>query len=212
MRAAVFAAAVAIAGAVAVFAGGCGGSQAVTLGDEWPEKVPDYQDTKDRWTRHDRAYQDVDLVIDAHATLKSPEWRAAYAGAKARQAKLSPAARATLFDEERRAANEFIEIQLIVATHDYPAMDFSSNDSSMWKMTLTGDDGREVAATSVKQDNRARTEISTWFPELSPFHKAYVMRFPKVTADGQPLVTSASSRLELRIGSALGAVKMVWSR
>ena len=201
-----------LAAAAVSAAAGCGGSQAITLGDEWPERVPDYHDAYDRWTRHDRAYRDVDMVIDAHATLLSPEWRAAYAGAKARRAKLGPAARAALFDAERKTAAEFIEVELIVATHDYPVMDFSSNARSMWKMTLVGDGEREITPVSVKGDTRARSEIASWFPELSPFHRAYVMRFPKTTPDGQPLVTATSPRIELHLGSSIGAVKMVWER
>jgi hypothetical protein len=197
--------------ALFLFASGCG-SAPVTLGEEWPERAPDYDDAYQRWTRHDEDYRDVDLAIDATATLKAPEWRAAYAAAKARQAKLVDRARTELFEAERSAMAEFWEIELLVSTHDFVVNDFSSKEKSVWRMRLVGDDGREVAPVSVKLDERPRSEIALWFPALTPFHKAYVMRFPKVAADGQPLVTGESRKLELRIGSSLGAIKLTWAR
>jgi hypothetical protein len=190
---------------------GCGAGP-VSLDDSWPSQAGDYDDAYQRWTRHDRAYHGVDMVIDAHATLKAPEWRVAYAAAKARRARMQPDARAELFADEQKQMSEFWDVQLVVATHDYPVSDFSSNASSMWRMTLIGDGGREVMPITVKQDSRSRAEISAWFPALTPFHKAYVMRFPKTAEDGQPLVTAESPRLELRIGSALGTVNLVWER
>jgi hypothetical protein len=198
--------------AIVLLGSACGGSQDVVLGDDWPETAPDYDDAYERWTRRDRAYNGVDLVVDAYATLKSPEWRVAYAAAKARQAKMTPGARAALFDQEHQAMREFWEVELVVATHDYAVMDFSSNTTSMWRMTLIGDGGREVTPTSVRVDNRSRVEIGAWFPSMTPFHRAYVMKFPKLAADGQPLVTADSPRLELRLGSALATVNLVWER
>src|SRR5688500_1819249 len=125
--------------AAALVALGCGGSHDVVLGDDWPETAPDYDEAYERWTRHDRAYHGVDLAVEGYATLKSPEWRVAYAAAKAREARMSPAARQALFDEEHQALQEAWEVELVVATHDYPAMDFSSNTRSMWRMSLIGD-------------------------------------------------------------------------
>lgn len=196
---------------IALAALACSGPAAVRLQDGWPAVSIDYEDAYERWTRDDDARRGLDLVADITATLKSPEWRAAYVAERARRALLSPEQRARLEAEQRAEAEQYWEFEMLVATYHYTWNDFARRAKSMWRLSLSAGD-REVAPASIHEDRRPRGEIEAWFPALGPFHRAYIVRFPKTTADGLPLVGPDTKSLTLRVGSALGAVALVWSR
>lgn len=180
--------------------GGCGGAAPAVLGDEWPAQAPEYEDAYEKWTRHDWKRRDTDMVIDAWATLKTPEWRAAYVAEYSARAGLSEAQRAQLLAAHRKEASELWEIELVVATHDYAVNDFDREEHSVWKLTLANERGEEVAPLDVKEDRRPKSEIRAWFPEMSPFHRAYRIKFPKIPA----------TELRMNIGGALGRVEFRW--
>ena len=168
-----------------------------------------YEAAHERWTRHAAARRDVDTVIDAWATLKADDWRAAYVGEKARRARLGDARRGALEAEQRAAAADAYEVELIVTTYHYSWNDFARPTRSMWRVTLVGDGGRQVEPTRIEEDHRPRGEIRSWFPQLGPFHRAFVIRFPKTAADGAPLAADERA-LRLRIGGSLGSIEVAW--
>jgi hypothetical protein len=196
-------------GLAVVAATSCGGAPPrVTLVDAWPSTPPSYDDAHRRWTRRAGHSADFTRVIDAAATLASTEWRAAYARERARRLRLPPDEEARLVAAEQAAAAESWELELIVATARPEWNDLQKGQASMWRLALVGDDGREVAPLSVAEDRRPRAAIAEYFPDLRPFYRAYVVRFPKTTADGLPL---AGQRLALKVTGTLAALEMVWA-
>jgi hypothetical protein len=203
---------VALALAAALAASACAGAPRVRITDAWPERVPSYEVAHDRWTRQASARRATDTVIDVSATLKSTEWRAAYVLERARRQLLPDPERARLLGAARAEAAEVWEVQLLVATHDWAWNDLAKRAGrSMWRVALVGDEGREVEPISIRLDRRHRGELQAWYPDLTRFHRAYVVTFPRVAADGRPLVREGSPRIALKIGSVLASVELVWS-
>jgi hypothetical protein len=180
----------------------------VSLDAGWPQKAADYEDAHRAWTRRGSHSANWTLVVDAAATLKSPEWRAAYVRERARRQKLGAEAETRLAADERAAADKVWEVQLVMATAKPDWNDLRKGEQSMWRLALATDDGLEVLPTEVREDRRRREEIAAYFPDAKPFYSSYIVTFPKVTADGRPV---GGKRLTLKIGGALGAVELVWA-
>jgi len=185
---------------------------AVNVAGGWPETPPPYDAAHARWTRHDKANADFVQAIDAFATLGSPEWRAAYAAERAKRLALPPDEARKLADEERAAGDQAWEVVLLVSTYKRAWNDFTKPVRSMWRVALAGDQGREVVATTIREDKRPREVLAQYFPDITEFHRAYIVTFPKATPEGAPLVTGDGSRLVLKISSAVARVEMVWGR
>ena len=189
--------------------------QTVPLGDRWPTTILSYPTEYERWTR--RAFDRYDLVqtLTVSATLHGAEFRAAYTRERARRLALSAEDEARLTADEQKAAVDGWEIELLVATakpewQDFTRIGSAKMPGSMWHVALIGDDGREVAPTSVKQDKRHRDDIHAYYPDLMPFFQPYVVRFPKATPDGRPLI-AGKGNLALKVGASVGQVTLTWS-
>jgi hypothetical protein len=119
--------------------------------------------------------------------------------------------RGELVETQRKELAEAWEVELVVATARIEWNDFGKGPRSMWRLTLVGDDGREVLPISVKLDRRSREELGVYYPAMKPFYKAYVVRFPRVATDGKPLVRDGSPKIQLKIGSGMGGILLEWS-
>jgi hypothetical protein len=188
----------------------CAASDTVRITETWPDRPPDYVDAYHRWTRHATASAEFVQLIDAQATLAAPEWRAAYVAERARKAALPADEVARLLQAQRTESAEVWEIELMVATHKLEYNDFARGDRSMWRVVLITDDGRQVPPSSIKEDKRPAATLEGLFPETKLFQHAYTLRFPKVAADGKPLVGDNARRLTLLITSELTQIAMTW--
>jgi hypothetical protein len=181
----------------------------VDLAASWPSSPPSYGDAHKRWTRRAAHSEDWTLIIDAAATLQSPEWRAAYARERTRRLRLGPQAEADLAAAQRAASEGGpIEIELVVATAKPEWNDFKKGKDSMWRLALSTADGREVEPLSVREDKRPRAEVAAWFPDAKPFYTPYVVTFPRAAADGRSLLDA--KQVTLTIGGGLGTIELVW--
>lgn len=197
-------------GLLALCLAACGGPPRVSLDDVWPAAPLPYEDAYRRATRTGSVTSGLDSVMTVAATLLTPEWRAAFVDEHTRRALLSAADSTLLRNAEELAASESWEVEFVVATTRTAWNDFAKRDRSMWRMTLVGDDGREVRPVTVVADTRAREEVRAYFPRMGYFTRAYRVRFPRNGDDGRPLVTESSDRLALKVGSGLGGVELIW--
>ncbi len=200
--------------ALAVLATGaaCAASPpAVDLSGAWPEAPADYGDAYERWTRKSTMHNGLDHVASVSVTALSPDFRTAYVAERARRTRMPANEREALLAAERAASADVVEFEILIATNRHDWNDLAKGLRSMWRIALVGDDGREVLPTKITSDRRVRAEIATWFDDLGPFYKAYVVTFPRVAADGKPIVTESSTRMSLKIGSAVGATELTWS-
>jgi hypothetical protein len=150
-------------------------------------------------------------VITVRATALSPEWRAAYVRELARRMKLPAGARAELEAEHKTAAAEAYVFEVLVATHKNEWNDLAKWPKSTWRVSLVGDGGREALPVKIELDRRQGAEVASWFYGYEPFYKAYVVSFPRVAADGEPLLGEGAKSMTLRIASAMGTAELVWS-
>ncbi len=195
---------------VCLAAAGCAGDPGpVRIGTTWPESPQGYRAAYHEWTRQATARSGLDLIMDVTATLKSAEWRASWVAAHAGRLALPADERSKLAAAEQAAALAGWEVELIVATPNMTWQDFAST-SSMWRVALVGDDGREVTPLSIKEDGRPRGELEVWYPALRGLRRAYVVKFPSVAADGKPLVGEGAARLTLKVAGAPGSLRLVW--
>ena len=182
----------------------------VDLSGAWPESPGDYQAAHARWTRKQSIHNGLDHVMTVAATALAPDFRAAYAAERARRLDMSAEERDALIAAEKTAAADTIEFEVLLATNRADWNDLGKFPRSMWRVALVGDDGREVLPTKIVADRRVRAEIEQWFPDLGAFYKPYVVTFPRVAADGKPILSEGSKRMVLELGSAVGKTRLVW--
>jgi hypothetical protein len=184
---------------------------AVNLSPAWPQATSDYEQTRERWARRDTIHEGLDHVMSVTAYALSPELRAAYVQEKAHRLALSEGERKDLITAEQAASADTIEFELLFSTNRADWNDLGKYPRTMWRIALVGDDGRVVLPTKILPDKRIRAEIEEWFPDLGPFYKPYIVTFPRVAADGKPVLGDGSKRMALEIGSAIGRAEMIWS-
>jgi hypothetical protein len=178
------------------------------LVETWPQADPGWKQADRSYSRHGSLSKEWNLLVDVVATLKTPRWRAAYVAEWRRRTGAAEDAAARLADAQQQAAAAGWEVELLLATNSPSWNDLAKKERSMWRLVLVGDDGREVTPTSVQPDKRPKDEILAWHPKAGPFHRAYIVVFPRKTADGRELVTG--KKVTLKMGAGLGSVELVW--
>ena len=178
----------------------------VVLTEKWPEKPPEWDRVRRAWTRHGRITSGWDLVLNIHATFKSPEWRAAYVAERTSRQHLRPKDRLALMERHQAEEKKFYELELLVSTYDRSENDLARGKRSMWSIWLIDGFGKQVEPVSIKKDKRPRGVIREYFPDFDDFDEAYVVRFPR-TID---VLHPGAKQFSLRMASAHGAVEVVW--
>jgi hypothetical protein len=195
------------------FAPACAGKSpppAVELSTAWPGQARPYAEAVARWTRRDEQHDGFTHIMTVSVTALSPEWRAAYVAERARLTKMTDAARAELEASEQAAGSEALVFEVLFATAKNDWNDLQKWPRSMWRVALTTSDGREVLPSKIEPDKRVRAEIATWFPDLQAFMTPYVVTFPAVAADGQPVLGEATRSMTLTIASPVGGTTLTW--
>ena len=184
---------------------------AVAVPLEKPEEhdAKAYPDQLERWTRHARIIRELDTSLRVHATLLAPAFRSAYVARYAELFKLPTAERSQLAQRLREEWRESYAFVVVVSTHDYEWNDFDQKDS-IWRVSLFNNDEQEVKPSSVRRERRPTVTDKTLFPHLEEFYQLYRFRFPRLRADGRPLVDSETEQLTLRFAGPLGHADLVW--
>jgi hypothetical protein len=194
-----------------LFTAGCGAANRVVSLAE-PTRAPpasEYVDQVKKWTRHAHLREDFDIALDIDATLRSPEFRAAYAEKFIRVYRVGPA----LADQKRielrtDGANTY-ELHIETQTHTYELNDLVPN-KKIWRLGLLNDRNQEVQALEI-QSLKDRPEVAAaFYPYAGLFSRGWRVRFPTVLADGTPLVGPDTASLTLRISGPQGSVDLVW--
>lgn len=189
----------------------CGGAPPpVNLTPDWPAETPeadDYQDVTETWTRTSSlrgAYQEV---LELSATLKSPEWRAAFASRDAEYRKLEGEARKQRLAQAQVEMAGPWEVELLVTTWDRRENDVDRGKRSVWRVVLVDDAGTEIEPIEIIKDKRPAFTLRADYPALGDFAQAYVARFPR-TAN---VLGAGVKQVRLRMSSSRGSVELVWA-
>ncbi len=203
--------AVMLAAALALALAGCGavGHHPVDLAGAWPEPAAAAQPFRkvDRaWTRRAVLRAGFQQVLDVHATLRSPAWRAAWAEREIRVRGLPATEADGVRAAARTAAEGDYEFTLVVVTYDRAENDLDRGERSIWRLALIDDAGHETAASEVVRDRRPtdvlRTEVATY----GDFAEVYVARFPRAAAVLHP----GARQVQLKMSSTRGRAVLTW--
>jgi hypothetical protein len=196
---------------LAVAFAACGGSPPpVRLTPDWPAQDPDpddYDDVTEAWTRTGSlrgAYQEV---LELTATIKSPEWRAAYAARDAEFRKLSGEARSQRMAQAQAEMEGPWEIELMVTTWDRRENDLDRGKRSVWHVVLVDDAGNEIAPLEIVKDRRPTNTLRADYPAFGDFAHAYIARFPRTA----PVLGPGVKQVRLRMSGSRGGVELVWA-
>lgn len=189
---------------------GCAGSPRVSLGE--PKVQPtakDYDKELRRWTRHGELMNDFDEALSLDATLRSQEFRAAYAAKYIAMYKVEPENQPKVRGDLLSDGADTYEFHVESATHDYTLNDLTGA-KSVWRVTLVDDQAHEVSPSEVSLVRERRRLEAEFYPYADIFSKGWRIRFPRARADGTPLVGSDTKSLTLRVAGPQGTVDLVW--
>lgn len=188
-------------------AAACGGAQPVSLTNEWPSQAGSYKSVTEAWTRNDSLSASYQQVLSVHATMLSPEWRAAHAQRDAELRGLGPAARDELFVKAKADAAGPWQFELLVTTWDRSENDLHRGKRATWKVALLDEQGNEIAPLELVRDRRPDYMLLADFPHYGDFAQAYVVSFPK----DKPVLGPSVRAVRMRLTSVRGAVELIWN-
>jgi hypothetical protein len=197
---------------------GCGGSPR-GLSLETPNRTPkasEYVDQVKKWTRTAHLRDMFDEALAVHATLRSPEFRAAFAERWIEMFRIGPTEAARVREQILAEGAGTYEFHVETASHAHELNNFTTA-KSVWRVVLVDDRGREVTTKEVAA-SRERREleyvlypyVTQQHPNTADFVRGWRFRFPQTLPDGNPLVTPETSKLILRFAGPQGSVDLVW--
>jgi hypothetical protein len=175
-----------------------------------PPGAKQYVDQLKRWSRHGSIKSDFDETLGVDATLRSPEFRHAFAAKYIQIYKIGPENKERIRGEILSDGADTYEFHVETATHDYVLNDFTSA-KTVWRVTLVDDQGHEVIPTEIRAIKERRELDMAFYPYASIFSRGWQVRFPRARADGAPLVGADTKSLTLRFAGPQGSVELVWA-
>jgi hypothetical protein len=174
----------------------------------WRER--EYGETLKRYTKSAAIYDGFDQRVFATATWRSPAFRAAYLAAEAEMLVLGPADRAARAAQDEADGREFTDLVLGFYTPQASWNELAV-PNGLWRIELIGKGGEPIAPLRIERTDRPDANFSAFYPYLGPFWVAYRLRFPRLDAEGRPLVPESAPEFMLRLVSAVGKVELTWS-
>jgi hypothetical protein len=181
---------------------------AVRLTADWPDSPREYDAVVGDWTRTALLRGEYQEVCQLVATLKSPEWLAAFAAHDADGRGLTGDARAQRLAQARAdAAAGPYEIEVMVTTWDRRENDLDRGARSVWHVALIDDQGHEIAPVEIVRDRRPAFIVRAEFPGLGEFATPYVARFARTAG----LFGPTANQVRLRMSSTRGGLEVRWA-
>jgi hypothetical protein len=186
---------------------GCGpGLPRLDLTGKWPDVAEDYDRTTEAWTRKTSLRDQYQEVLELAATVRSPQWRAAYASRDAYFRKLEGPAREQRMAQAHAEIAGPYEIELMVTTWDRRENDLDRGKKSIWRVVLVDEQGNEIEALEIVKDKRPAFTVRADYAAYGDFATAYVARFPR----DKQVLGDGVQRLRLRMSSVRGGVELEW--
>jgi hypothetical protein len=188
--------------ALALAAPGCQSTprEAATL--LWPDMTDPYVQTTRRWTRSGAAYDGVNLAFSAAATLKSADWRRAFADKYAELYGQTGDEAARTLADQHAAAGRGLEIVLALAAPAGGADKLSLRGERFKVFALSGENTlypQEIRP--MERDFWPQEKLAAFFPYATPWRSFYTLRFQDVPP----------GPLALIIAGPAGRVELTWA-
>lgn len=169
----------------------------------------DYQDVRQRWTRHAQIITDAGTVLEVWATLKSPEFRLGYVEHYADTYRLTDEDRVKLREDQLRQSQEVWEFHVDAQSTDYRWNDLEKR-SSPWKITLVDAAGHALSPLSVEVPRLPELYVQEFFPTRTDFSRTYVVKFKVPTAEDSAFSGARSGYVTLRFAGPIAMTELVW--
>ncbi len=176
-----------------------------------PYKTETYKRICDKWTREARIHRGLEVLLIASATLKSDEFRRAYAEEYAAAYEL------TSEEEEPYLENQ---VDVSCREHEFLMAGFVPENSwddfdkvkSMWKLYLVNDKNERVVPIEVRKIKRRDAVMPHFFPYITPWKSVYTVRFPhNIGKSDRPIIGGDTKQVRLVITGVLGTAEMAWN-
>lgn len=196
--------------ALLLFSGNCTKvSQFVESAD--PYHTHTYKKVCDQWSREARLHRGFEVPLIVSATLKSADFRRAYADEYAEAYQLTPEAKKRFIEDQTKAGrlgHEFVMAAFLPETK----WDDFHKANSMWKLLLLNDDDERVAPVEVRKVKGQDAVMSHFFSYITPWKSVYVVRFPcNLPETNRPIIGDNTKEIRLIITSVLGTAEMLWN-
>ncbi len=180
-----------LAGLLAAWSAATAGCVAIESFRGQPEAQPTanatYRELLDRWTRRDLEYDELETRVLVAATYKSWPFRQAYVAEYARVYLLPETEREALLRREAAALETYHDFVVSVYA---PARDIAelTRERGIWRLYLEGPGGARVSPSVVERVKEPLPIVSAFFPYVDRWSRVFLVRFPKQTADGRPVL------------------------
>ena len=174
------------------------------------EYRPPYKEMLKEWTRTEKVYDGLDLLLSVNATYKTEDFRSSYVDRYIEAYQLEDGSKETMAARETEEAELYNEFFLSVTTPDKSLNDFDSKDS-VWKLYLEDGTGVKLSTVSIKRIETKNAMTSALFPYIDVWSIGYIVRFPKYSASGTEPIPNAKSRyMRLTVVGMLGNGELKW--
>lgn len=172
-----------------------------------------YDKTLDRWSRVRRAnaFAVLDKPVVFTATLRSRSFQRAYAERYLQTYKIStPSERDAVIERERAVTEGGLSFWLRTTFHAYQWNDLRVS-AAKWRLVLVDEAGNETMAEAVEPVAIKDMNQPLLLGEpLDPYSKLWLVRFPLLRADGQPVVPAGARKIILRAAGPVGQTDLTW--
>lgn len=164
----------------------------------WPGLNDPYIETTLNWTRHAELTDGIDVLVKASATLKSREWREAFAARYAQVYALTDEERAKLVDDQMRAHGENLDIVLAISGSSPELTNLKFRDP-LWRV-FASSSGKRVYLSEIRpmeSNDWPPQKLKAFFPYYKRWRKFYTLSFPR-PANGPVTLTVSGPAGEMR--------------
>ena len=159
------------------------------------------------WTRHQKNVTEMGTLVEVWATFKSPQYREAYLAKYAQVYALAPSDQAVLAKAEAEDHASHLVFVLTVQSTEFSWNDLEDPDSA-WRFILEDGYNNQRRAPEVTVQEFPEPYNLVFHPEMTPFTRTYLVRFPR------PAVSAFSGEqsgvLTLKLVSPLGGAELEW--
>lgn len=170
-----------------------------------------YTTTLRRWTKHRKVYRHFEALLFTTATYLSPEFRKSLIQRRTRLLGL-PASEARRLEVEHQERNQrFHEFIVSAYTAERRWNDFDAT-TSMWRISLANDRRQVVSPIEVIRQDLRTGDLQAYFPYITRFQQAYLVRFPKQSLElGSPVIDPTTRSFSLRFMSGVAVSELTWA-
>jgi len=168
-----------------------------------------YSQALARWTEDIRLYDRWETSLLMKATYKGEAFRKAWTQEYARRFILPQDDFGLLLEQELADASRYHEFLVALWANDTKKGHFEG-EGAPWKLRLVGDGDRTVDPLVLRRIKKPSTELRSFFPEIGPHDRVFVVKFPVLAGDGTPILSPRSLGMKLQVVGAVHRGELRW--